>query len=382
MKRKVSLVLAVFLIISGITFSGSASAATGWTWTQFTYNNDIWMRTAYNGTDMFDYRLGAGGCLAEMRYCPSSYKALLSPTYAGEETDRVVQYTFWGTGSNVTDTTTSAADGRFNVDLAGTMNNTFAPTISVARDSSKVDVYSVPQNQWYSVLDSKFTGIVSSLSRYEMLADGVLKVRKVVRVPAVYHNGTNVGSYDLYFEQWNPFLRNTSTFDCMALSLDTNGVPNWWYQAGNNIPSYPNTDVASTNGYAAVYKYGAYATSPVVGIVFGKSPAVLNATAATSAQHKFNSMDWNNGIGVFPSMYLYAAEPNSIIDYTYYIVPRQYSDASFKTKLDSLASSVPAPQIYGPNYTFSGELATIASTLRSNLNASGTRTNHLAQFAP
>ncbi len=352
-----------------------------WTWVQFTYNGDIWMRNYLNGVAMFDYRLGAGGCLAEMRYCPSSFAALLSPTFNGNETDRVIQETYWGTSANVTVSGSGAPDGRFNVDQAGTEVNLFSPTMSVTRNDTQIDVYSVPQNQWYSVLDSYFTGKTSLFTRYIMQANGVLQVRKVILVASVQNGGVDVGSYDLYYEQWMPFRISSSTFNSMALSLDATGAPNWWYKAGVNLPIYPYWDVATTNGYAVIFRDGAYKTSPVVGVVYGKNG--FNEFGTSVVTHNYlNSDCWNNGIAPLPSVAVNSVQPGSVIDYVYYIVPRSSSSASFTTLLNSLVITTPAPAIYGPGYTFTGELATIVSTLTANLTATGIRTNHLGQFAP
>ncbi len=374
MKRSLIVLLSTCLLL--ISFPNLIAAA--WSWTQFTYNNDVWMRNNLDGTDKFDFRLGGGGSLAEMRYIPAGYQHLLSPSYAGEHTDRVMQWTYWI--NNAQCTNINVPDQRFNVDLAGTMNGTYSPTISVQRSSSKVDVYSVPQNQWYAALDSCFSGKVSNFTRYEMLPEGVLRVRQIVRVANVNKNGTSIGNgYELYLEQWNPFKRGTNEFTALALGLDGGGAPSWWYRAGLNIPYYSNTVVEQTNGYAVVYKENSHATKPVVGVVFGKQQPQLYNTTATAA-HVFNSMDWNNGIGVLPALYVYGAQPGSIVDYSYYIVPRDSSNAAFKTKLDALVASAPRPQIYGPGYTFSGELATIVSNLNQNLNAIGTRTENLGSF--
>src|SRR5580692_10747574 len=72
------------------------SLASGWTGTIFTNDNDLWIRSYENGVGMYDYRIGAGGAVSEMREVPSNYKNLLARPFRSERTDRVIQEVWWG----------------------------------------------------------------------------------------------------------------------------------------------------------------------------------------------------------------------------------------------------------------------------------------------
>jgi len=130
---------------------------------------------------------------------------------------------------------------------------------------------------------------------------------------------------------------------------------------------------------------------PVVGIVFGAHEVSLApdpGLAAASGRHVFNSMGWgedtpeDQGIALLPALQLFAVPSQSVIDYTYYVVPRPFADAGLKPLLESLAAATPAPAVYGPQHAFTGELARIVATLGRNVNAPGIRTDHLAGAGP
>ena len=66
----------------------------------------------------------------------------------------------------------------------------------------------------------------SALTRYEMLPNGVLKVRRVVLTGEISNQPDGGRNYDVYFrEEWNPFKVNDASFNAFALSLDdANGI--------------------------------------------------------------------------------------------------------------------------------------------------------------
>jgi hypothetical protein len=323
-----------------------------------------------------------------MRYCPDGLRALLAPSYQTEETDRIIQSVFWGQTENVQDVKNGKGFERnFNINLGGNASNQYAPIISVQRDAQKIDIYTVPFAQFLADFDPAFTGPVSHFSRYEMRANGMLKIRRIILIPDIKKNGISVGNYQLYYEQWNPFLFSNTTFNRMAYHLYKDGTPNANYllespalNAENPIPYYHNTDVDQTQGYVVLYQNGAAKTAPVVGMVYGTKNAVVQGNMG--AQNKINSMRSGNVVALLPALYVYNTQGQSILDYVYYIVPRSASTPAFKTLLESLVAEIPAPHIYGPGTQLPAELKTIAGNLVQNLSKPGVRTAHLASFAP
>ena len=362
----------------------AARAAAAWSWTQHRDASDLWLTASRDGAELFDLRLGAGGSIAELRYHPSDDQELLANPYGDNDTDRVIQWTLWS------DTYAAESGGvsePFNEDLAGSGDNAFSPAIAVKSGHTVVEVYAVPQDQWDQSLNSAMQARYSCLTRYEMLPDGVLKVRRVVLTGAIAHETDGGGVYDVYFEEWSPFKVGENLFDAYALSLDSAGAPNWWYRANYNIPYYQYLPVKDSFGYAMIYHESGLQTMPVIGVVFGTQELRIVSGAGASApvgRHVFNSMGWGSetpddqGIALLPALEMFNVPSQSVIDYTYYFVLRPHADASLKPELEALAAAAPAPVLYGPNEALPGELRAMVDQLQRNLNAPGVRIDHLA----
>ncbi len=57
---------------------------------------DLWVRVLYQDKPLYDFRIGAGGVIAEFRDATVGYrKLLMSPSRTGGEIDRVIQEVFW-----------------------------------------------------------------------------------------------------------------------------------------------------------------------------------------------------------------------------------------------------------------------------------------------
>ncbi|MCE5276881.1 MAG: PEP-CTERM sorting domain-containing protein [Planctomycetaceae bacterium] len=372
------------LLAACILIPLSASArGQDWAWNVAVSGGDIWLASSGGGVPTFDYRIGASGAISEMRDVPDAYQRLLSPSYAGEATDRIVQWTAWSNTVRYEATSLPDFEKRFNLTQGGNFAGTISPTMAVEYNpaAGRLDVYSVPQDQWKTENAAAMQSKFSALTRYEMLDQGVLAVRRVIRVGAVTLQGAPATFDHLYIEGWSPFDRSSTTFNALALGLDAAGNPNWWYRAGYNIPMYPGFDVdTQTNGYAVVYDEDAYASSTAVGLVFGKRQIVSDGSAD---KYEVNSMDWNNGIGILPGLTMYDVAEGSIIDQTILLVPRRQLDAGMRDLLVSLVGQVPAPVLCAPGTTFTGELAMIVSRLSGYVDASGQRTDHLGgMFTP
>ncbi|SDT08557.1 hypothetical protein SAMN05216371_1255 [Streptomyces sp. TLI_053] len=362
-------------LVPAVATAPPAAATTGWTWQAFTYNGDFWQRSSYNGVAQFDYRLGAGGSIAEMRYCPAGYRALLSPSYAGEETDRVVQSVLWGMDTAPKE----RYYDRWNIDQAGNMAGAFTRTIAVEQpNATTTDVWTVADLQWISGLTGRFAGsdTVPQLTRYTRLDNGALQIRRVLRIPKIVDNGATLTNQAFYLENWVPFMRSSDTFDALATSLNADGSPGTWYPAAS-VPDYPETPVAGTTGYSVVFKQGATTAGPNVAVVQSTGAGQKFGTAAALTPVR-NSLPWSNGIGALPGVHITNSQTDSIIDFTVRIVPNGTLNAAVAAGLADQVNQVPAPTLYGPGYTLPGELAGIATRLRGYLaSPAGTRTSHL-----
>jgi hypothetical protein len=354
-----------------------------WAWSGRNDGSDLWLTASKDGAALFDLRLGSAGAIAELQYRPGASQDLLANPYGNNDTDRVVQWTLW---SDSYAAGSAGVSEPFNEDLAGSGDGTFSPTVAVNPAGSAVDVYAVPQDQWDRSLNGAMQARYSALTRYEMLPDGVLKVRRVVLTGDVVGQPGGGQSYDVYFEEWNPFKVDAAAFSAFALSLDAGGQPDWWYRANDNVPYYQYLPATDSLGYAVIYQEAGWQTMPVIGVVYGAHEVSLAADpelAATSGRHVFNSMGWgedtpdDQGIALLPALQLFNVPSGSVIDYTYYLVLRPHADPALKSELETLSAAAPAPAVYGPSHAYTGELAAIVATLGGNLHAPGVRTDHL-----
>ena len=361
MKRAISSFL-------GIVVCACSIAAQGWSWQQFTYDDQIWMRSYYNGAGVFDYAIGCGGSLERMRYCPDAYVSLLAPSFSGEATDRIFQWVSWGTGLHQSGT--GAFDDRFNMNQGGDFNGGFNEIITIDTSSATIDIYALTVRQWFSQLTNHFSATIPSFTRYQMLPDNVLAVTFVLYCSTIQQNGTDVGPYDYYVENWSPFAAQSGYFNALVYSLNSDGSFGWWERFNANILAYKFRDVTTTEGYALVANEQ-NASSPCIALVFGKHALEITGTSA-SGTAVVNAMDWNQsandrGIAILPGINLGKCEPGSIIKYNKYIVPNTVRDGAYKNKLDTLVAHQTPQQLFGPTITPPGELALIKARLKSIL---------------
>ena len=340
----------------------------------------MWQRNYWNGGEQFDFRLGGGGCVPQMRHCPTGYRVLLSPTYEGEETDRVMQAVLWGL--NV-EAATNVLDRRWNVNQAGTRPGAYQRTVRVERtNSTTTDVWTIADRQWYAELIADFAGsdAVPQLTRYTRLSGGALEIRRVIRLPKVVNAGTTVANVEFYLEEPAAVPALLRHLQRAGHEPRRHRRPERVVPGGENIPYYPWTPTSGTSGYAMVFKEGAHRTTPNVAVVFSKNPGTKYATSAVFENVR-NSMDWDTGIGVLPGAHITGGEAGSILDYTIRIAPNGGTTAGLVTDLNAQVAAIRAPALYGPTYTLSGELGAIARRLRGYLTSTeGTRTNHLASL--
>jgi hypothetical protein len=366
--------------------------ASGWTGSVFTYNNDIWIRSYKDGMGMYDYRVGAGGVISEMRDVQSGFEKLLAAPARSERTDRVIQEVWWGL--NLNNTNGGSPDGRFNVNQAGTFEDgnsprpphTLTPTISVDVDANpgapEVDVYSVPQDQWFAENQPPFTGKFSMLTRYKLIGNGWLMVRRVTLIGQIMTNNSPTNIRDLYIDAWTPF--NKQVFDGMALDMDTLGNPTWWYQADRDMPVHTAFSAPATHGYAVAFSTSDHASKTAVGLVFGASQPQWyeNQIGKSIGRHDFRCQEWSDheggGLCFKPNLrFKFPIPAGMVIDDYFVIVPSPQMDSQFAADVTSAESLIPAPRLFWPKTVLDGELADIVNQLNANKIVNGVRTDQL-----
>lgn len=383
------------LLLASFAFVDSSCAQ--WSWHTHNNGTDLWLKSTKNGQEMFDYRLGAGGAISEMRDAPDSYQALLASSYAGEVTDRIVQSTFWSQNiqNDIKNSGYQYYD-RFNITQGGTFSGLISPTMQVFLhdDSRTIDVYSVPQDQWMTEQQSSIGGNFSTLTRYELKDQGVIRIHNIHRVGQATLNGTPQNFDHLYAESWTPFRQN-GIFDSMTRKVDAAGNPidGYSYREGNGFPTYPNWRVEDTEGYSIVYRDRRHDERTAVGLVYGDQQVQyegFDGENPNKDRFVLNSMDWDMGsdeaIVMLPGIHFdrlgldNPVLPGSIIEQVLEIVPRHGLDGELASLVNQLVDDLPAPTLYSPDFQFTGEMLDIVTRLNSNLSLAGTRTEHLGSM--
>ena len=332
------------------------------------FPSDIVLTSATGGTNQFELTLRSGGSLARMRALQAGNKDVIP---FGTNAILTSNHQWGLIGGTALDDGNPATDDRFYLRQSGALPLRIAPLMQVENNpaAGRVDVYAVAQDQWNTHLQSAVLAKVSHLTRYETLADGSIKVRRILRFGDATVNGTPLDISAPYFEETLPF--HVTNFNRLSDLLNSSGSPQNVYTQGSDIPQNAQTDIASTSGYAVIYNSASATNSTVMGVVFGKTQ-----TAAPN-QMVLNYSDNSTEISVRPGIQLANAAPGAILDFTYYLVPAYALNSALATRLNNLVASVPAPVVYPPGHVFTGELAPIAQRLNDNLALPGKRSDRL-----
>ena len=356
--------------------------ADGWRSTFRIVGNDIWVRTVSpDGTPEFDFRLGAAGVIAEIRDVVSGER-LLAPSFQGEVTDRVVQWTLWEFGQTILQNVASLPEfeDRFNTTQAGTFNNVIHGTVEVEIDGDQINIWSVADRNWKSEQDPYMDGTVTALTQMTILDGGGLLVRRVVRLGEIRLNGNAATLDSPYFESWTPF--SDAAFNSLAVNIDDNGNPNEFYFDGFNIPVYePRISVENTSGWALGYDRFDKLRGNNLAIVFGTDiGTVFHADGSQTFRHQYsrNGLDFNGGWAVLPGLLPGSLGEGAIIEQHLILLPGDTIDASTGVRLDALAELLPAPRVFHAGAQLSGDLNSIATRLSTLSSESRTSTDHLA----
>lgn len=375
---------------------GSAPLQAEWSWTMFEYQNIVYMNAMDNGLLRYTYRLGSGGCIRNIYDVQDEYKDLLSGSFNGETTDRVVQKVFWIHSVLSEEPNLSAGNQRWNVNQAGAVGadlhgNIFSPTVDVEiNDTVKtVTVYTAQDDQFQSLNQDIFAASspIAQCTIYKGTTDGVLSVRTVTRCPEVRKNGAIQQNYQTYLESWTAFKNNaTNGFSGLCLTGDSSGNPQWYYTtdwATGNAPSYPAFTNEEHKGYAYLYSLGEHNSKTVLGMAFGVKNAVSRSSSGSTITNVLNTLTWPDpgaGIGILPGIDISNTVEGSFIDNEFKILLRPNANTEFMTTLENSSSSVLATTLYGPTHSITGDLKTITDNLDKVIsqNIQGVRTESIA----
>ena len=370
---RTQLLVGLFMLIAGAVRIAEAANADGTNqWKVEFEGDDVWLKLSSGGSNAFALRLGAGGAVSEIK---GGGQSLLSPSFQGEVTDRIMQWTIWSdTVTNRVASLPKKFEWRFNVTQGGCFDGTISPTTEVWIDAGRgiVDVYSVPQDQWKTEQREAMRCQLSCLTRYEMKPDGVLLIRRWIRVGDLTLNGQRTAIADLQVESWNPFLRRAAAFDAVALGLDEQGNPTKVHSTGAGFPHYPKIPADQTAGWAVVFNQHKLTNAPCIAVVFGRENPLSHG-----GKQELNLMQWRDGLAVLPKAVFRNVEPGSVLEHSLVLVFRSRFDARSRDQLNVLAKTIPPPKLWRPTGEKTREIVKIAEKLAGNEGVVGMRTEHL-----
>jgi VCBS repeat-containing protein len=342
-------------------------------WSIYQDASDLKIRSYINGTAQFDLRIGADGALSDINDLSNNGARLVADHIPAGHTDRVLQWTIWDHNLKGVAPGYPAFAQRFNVTQAGDELGQYNPTIAVdVHTSGIIDVWSKPNLQYTSALQNQFSENITALTRYEFLADGVVKVRHLVKVNDVMLNGNPSLLTSMYFENWLPFLKNNSTgFTSVAMQIDANGSVLSGYSTlpgGTAVPSYPNIAFKNTNGYAIAYNELSPGTQPAMAVVFGKGVSADGNAAV-------NFLPFDVGICILPSLTANQTIQNgAVIDSSYYLVMNPSLSGQLLDKINQYVGQASAPVIWQPNETADSTTSALINQLNAYVNTTTTNT--------
>jgi len=156
--------------------------------------------------------------------------SLVGDTFQGETTDRVIQWTYWNSRYLGSPHESGDRDVRANVTMEGCFHGTYTCDAVVSPNSGNgkiLEFRSQIKHWFYSELDRHGTPDFQTISRYEVLDDGSLKLdRSIIRMPWKLSD-VMVRTWD--GTQWKDSTLQNTTLEAKNLwrSSMTSYVENW-----------------------------------------------------------------------------------------------------------------------------------------------------------
>lgn len=379
--------------------SGTANAQS--TFRAETDASNVWLRHKINGATQYQYRLGAGGGIADLRHTACGNMSVLAPPVATEVTGRVIQLVTWDQDRPLPGLPPNDENSAWNVNQAGTWNqntnqqNLFQTTVQVIVNAAKtqVDIYSVADLQWREELrlpapNAAFAGRISMLTRYGLQDDGTLTIRRVawLGTPRLRpQNGSQfqdlpwVGAFAQHFVPLNGGFAS-NRYDTITKDFNPNGSPQIFHKflSASTPDSSDNSAASATSGFTAAFDGKAECSGQrrYAGVIYGKGGVVQDPNGAQYTA-SWQRLIRARSFPTVPSMSLIAPAlkfsstvpvlngPGIVLDSTVKFVTGPEIGTA-RARFDGLVPTIPAPALYRPGHAFTGELATIVSKLQAN----------------
>ena len=311
-----------------------------------------------NGADRFQYVFNKGGAINGIFDLQiARTQNLIGPSFQGETTDRVIQWTYWNGHYQVPSNPDGDHDKRANATMEGSFANAATcDVISTPQSGTggSVQFKSRLEHWFYANLDQYGKPNFETTSTYDVLDDGSLKLtRKVLRRPwrltNIGENNWNGSSWvsthrdeatmvcehhshaaqTSYFEAWSPF-------DHRPLPLQKHGKGSFDHDG------YRFWKPQDLGGWAM-----AYGDTQAVALVFGKTEM---GDPAYKLQTSFNKLDQpKENLNILLPAVETDWPDNNTLTQILIIVPGAPSDV--ERRAAALVDSVPVPTMSAANTT-------------------------------
>lgn len=382
--RRYSAVLLLPFFSSGSWSAGleEMKLAPEWECKVITEQDDIWLKTYFKGQAQFDYRIGAGGSVAEMRALKGSKPlALLAASPYGRLADQQVQWTVIGEKLSRKLPNVPASGWQYQVAQGIAHDNLYAPTVAILVKPSgcQVDVFSIPKEQYRPEQRAHWQGSFPNLTSYRIVGAGALALRQVVRISGARVEGKPLTLGNLRLQTSLPLAKDL--FNTLGLGLDKQPAPVRSFAVGSGLPAFADWKQDKSDPLLLAYNSKGLADKP--GLILGSSNQAPCRQGGNSCEdfgeQRLNLFEASNSLNLLPSTLLPGVTPGDMLDQTMLLYPHYGLQTLSRTDLNWLMAQIPRPRLVPVGQQKMVGLSVIAAKLAFFEDTPGLRSNHLAR---
>lgn len=343
------------------------------------------MRTINADVPQFELRVGAGGSITSIHDIPVD-DMMNPPTElleAGLITERVTQWTTSSSSVSYDHPDLLPFEDSYKINQAGNSAGAFSPTVSVTVDfgACVIDVYSVPQDQWFSELDPFINNKLSMRTRIKMIGNGRVFVRRTMLVDRVVLEGVTAEFTNFTLDA--PNFIDIDPFAHLAYTVSEQGFAETFKSIGD-IPTENDQAVDLTSGYIAMLDVNDQ-ESYAMGIIYG-TKEVCRASLGEcefAGSHQLSLREFlGEYVRLIPSLRLQNLEEGAIIDASAVLLMQRATSTAFGVNINDWAESIDQPVVLPPgSVVWPDDFAGLATQLDENLDAPGDATDLLGPLA-
>ena len=356
--------------------------APGWECRVTSDRDDIWLKTLYKKQPQFDFRIGAGGSLAEIRQLKGKKpQALLATSPYGRLADQQVQWSLAAEKLVRKLPGVPASGWTYQVAQGLGYDNGYAPTVAVLvnEDGCQVDIYATPKEQYRPEQRGVWQGSFPNLTRYRVIGPGALAVRQVLRVSGAKADGKLTALENVRLQTSIPLIK--PQFNQIGLGLDIHHQPKRSYRIGASFPAF--ADWSQDKSDPLLLAYDSKSLSERAALIVGSSsqpPCRQTASGCNDyGELRLNLFEATGTLTLLPATLLPTLNTGDMVDQSYLLYPAQGIGAAEHETLSWMQAQVPRPRVVPADQISSAKLGVIAAKLAFFEDAPGLRSNRLGR---